>query len=219
MDIIYRSLAEDAAAILASSSKNRIVIAISGVPGSGKSTLALGVSNILNDSNIRAQVVGMDGYHLTRAQLSAMPDPITAHKRRGAPFTFNAQGVVDLVARLQSGYGKVITAPSFDHSVKDPVEDGIVIDSDVQVVLLEGLYLLLKDEPWRHISDLVDAKWMVQVSSALARDRVAKRHLAAGIVATLEDGYARADGSDFDNGQYLLANSVSPDRVVVSTNS
>lgn len=43
----------------------------------------------------------MDGFHLTRAQLDAMPDPATAHARRGAEFTFDGEGFLQLVQALR----------------------------------------------------------------------------------------------------------------------
>jgi len=36
----------------------------------------------------------MDGFHLTKKQLSEMPDPVEAFKRRGAPFTFDGNGML-----------------------------------------------------------------------------------------------------------------------------
>lgn len=47
-------------------------------------------------------------------------------------------------------------APSFNHALKDPVERDINIPSTQRIVILEGNYLLLNDEPWKRIQDLVD---------------------------------------------------------------
>jgi pantothenate kinase len=46
--------------------------------------------------------------------------------------------------------------PSFDHALKDPVEDDIRIASSQRIVLLEGSYLLLDEQPWKGIKELVD---------------------------------------------------------------
>ena len=64
----------------------------------------------------------MDGYHLSRAQLDAMPDPNTAHARRGAAFTFDGESFYNLVKRLRDPIcpeTKTLYAPSFDHAIKD----------------------------------------------------------------------------------------------------
>ncbi|BFZ58800.1 hypothetical protein PYCC9005_005865 [Savitreella phatthalungensis] len=189
----------------------RVIIALAGVPGSGKTTLAAQVAALLGP---KTAVVGMDGYHIPRSQLDE-----DGLRRRGAPFTFDAQRVVDLVHQLKvSTYRNLpdIRAPSFDHAVKDPIEDDVVIDRRATVVILEGNYLLLREEPWRQISEMVDETWLLRCDPEIARQRLAARHLAAGIVDSLEEGLARVDFNDAPNGKYLLEHGVIPDVVVDS---
>ena len=74
----------------------RVFIGVAGSPGSGKSTLASAVCARLNAAagDDIAIVFPMDGFHYYRAQLAdpaMFPDPDEAKRRRGAPFTFNAQ--------------------------------------------------------------------------------------------------------------------------------
>lgn len=87
-----------------------------------------------------------DGYHLTRAALSAMPSPLEAHARRGAPFTFDPVALKQLVLRLKAPItpdSKTIFAPSFDHAKKDPVEDDIAILTTQRILVFEGFYPVL----------------------------------------------------------------------------
>jgi pantothenate kinase len=51
---------------------------------------------------------------------------------------------------------KAISVPSFDHAKKDPVERDICVLSSQKIVLLEGNYLLLNENPWKVIQGLVD---------------------------------------------------------------
>jgi pantothenate kinase len=83
-------------------------------------------------------------------------------RRRGAPFTFDSERFVHLVQCLCSSLvtevdepDSAIWAPSFDHAIKDPVEGDIRISSSQRIVLLEGSYLLLDEDPWRVIRELV----------------------------------------------------------------
>ena len=51
-----------------------------------------------------------------------------------------------------------IAAPSFDHALKDPVQEGIRISSRVRLVIIEGNYTLLKQSPWDQIADICDER-------------------------------------------------------------
>lgn len=71
----------------------RVLVGLCGIPGSGKSQLARHVVLQLNKragSDV-AIVIGMDGWHLSRAQLEKMPDPQLAKDKRGAAWTFDAK--------------------------------------------------------------------------------------------------------------------------------
>lgn len=83
----------------------------------------------------------MDGFHYTRAQLDAMPDPAHAHARRGAEFTFDGEAFYELVKHLHEPLTTTTTtifAPSFDHAVKDPKENDIAVEPSHRIVVLEG---------------------------------------------------------------------------------
>jgi pantothenate kinase len=162
----------------------------------------------------------MDGYHLTRAQLSALPDPETAHARRGAEFTFDAPSFLSLITSLRQPLTpstRVITAPSFDHAIKDPVAGGYAILPSHRIVVVEGLYVLLDKTPWREASEMMDEKWFVEVDFEVARRRLARRHVIAGIVETEEEGDRRARENDLVNGRMIVEGLVQGvDEVVVS---
>jgi pantothenate kinase len=86
-----------------------------------------------------------------------------------------------------------------------------------RILVFEGNYLSLSaPEEWAAVSSLFDMRWFVEVDEGLARTRLAKRHVAAGISATLEEGLARAEGNDIPNGHFLLQNRVPVDTVVHS---
>lgn len=228
MEPVYASLTQDAATLQHKTSTpasdgitRRTLIALAGPPGSGKTTIANEVAKRLNagvDGPPTAMVVSMDGFHYTRAVLDFFPDPVEAHARRGAAFTFDAPGVVALVKRLKrSAPGSpAVYAPSFDHAVKDPVLDGIEIPSTVSLVILEGNWLLYDKEPWNEISTLVDETWFVDVDPATARDRVAKRHVQSGIETTMEAALARADANDIPNGKEVRERLIRPKVMVKS---
>lgn len=193
----------------------RIIITISAIPGAGKTTVARSLAAHLNalvteeTPWYKTAVLSMDGFHLRRSALDE-----EGLRRRGAPHTFDAAAVVALVERLRmSCYRPMpdITAPSFDHAIKDPVEEDVVIARSTNIILIEGNYLLLKDEPWCKIKELVNESWLLECDADVAEERLAKRHVAAGIVDNLDAGIDRVRFNDGPNGRYLMANSLEPD--------
>jgi pantothenate kinase len=166
------------------------LVAISGIPGAGKTTIAADVASHVPG----AVVIPMDGYHLRRAVLSA-----DERERRGAPDTFDPAALRAALVRLrESGSGSF---PTFEHAVKDPVENGLIVPTGTPLVIVEGLYLLLSD--WQ-MTDLFDLTVFVDCDLEVAMDRVAARHLACGLAATEDEARRRADTNDRRNALTIL---------------
>lgn len=153
----------------------------------------------------------MDGYHLSRAQLSALPDPTTAHARRGAEFTFDGSSFLSLVKKLRAPIlpeTTTVYAPSFDHAIKDPVEDDIAISASARICVFEGNYVTLDKEPWREAASMMDELWFVDVDEDVARRRLVERHVRTGVTQTAEEAKNRANENDLPNGRQIVENKV-----------
>ena len=186
-------------------------LGIAGAPGSGKSWL----SQRLRDRVDNLLVIPMDGYHYYRRELDRMPDPQEAHKRRGAPFTFNAERfVAELTTARTCGEGWF---PSFDHGVGDPVENGIrLVKGRHEVVVVEGNYLLLNDEPWNKVREILDETWYLDVDIEVCKERVRQRFLDTD--RDEQTARVRVETNDGPNAQLVAR--VSPanaDRVIELT--
>jgi pantothenate kinase len=161
----------------------------------------------------------MDGYHLTRAQLSAMPDPETAHARRGAVFTFDSSSLLSLVTLLRApltASTPTYFAPSFDHAIKDPVEDDIPISPTSRILVLEGNYLSLGKGEWKDIAELMDELWFVEVEEEVAGRRLVPRHVKAGIAKDEESAWKRVWENDLVNGKEIVEGRVEVTEVIFS---
>jgi len=201
-------------------SDKRYLIGIAGIPGSGKTTLANVVAKAVNeavDDPRIAEAISMDGYHLTRKQLSAMPNAEEAHARRGAAFTFDVDAYLDLVIDLRNPPTKPIVAPTFDHRRKDPRPGDVCIVRETRVVIVEGNYIALNEPLWKDAKALFDEVWFVEVDFEVARRRLRERHVRAGIVSTLEEGDKRASENDLVNGEEILDKRLPVDEIIQST--
>ena len=161
----------------------------------------------------------MDGYHLSRAQLSAMPDPTAAHRRRGAAFTFDDKAFFELVKKLREPLlpeSKTVYAPSFDHGIKDPVADDIPIPPASRIVILEGNYLSLNQGFWKQAAGLMDELWFIKVDFEMARRRLVVRHVAAGIAMNKEEAGNRADEIDLVNGRQIIDQRLEVHETIIS---
>lgn len=166
-----------------------------------------------------AFVIPLDGYHLTRKQLSEMPNAEEAIFRRGAAFTFDAQSYLALVTKVRrpiSPETRTIYAPSFDHKVKDPVLDDIAIPPTARIIIFEGLYTALNADGWRDAHSLMDQVWFVDTDIDTATERVAKRNFAAGISPSFDESLKRTQESDMRNAMDVMANRLHVQETITS---
>jgi pantothenate kinase len=163
------------------------LIALAGLPGSGKSTLAEQLAKSVNAQAGAGTMMalGMDGFHLSKAQLAAFADPAAALLRRGAPWTFDAAGFLARVKALRLHDNQTraaLTWPGFEHGAGDPVADQFTVPAQTRIVIIEGLYLLHQGDGWGDSpdwADLFDERWFLDVGMDLAMQRLVARHMSA----------------------------------------
>ena len=166
-----------------------------------------------------AAFVPMDGYHLSRSQLSAMPNPTIAHARRGAAFTFDDENFLILVRKLREALlpdSTTLYAPSFDHALKDPVENDIPIPPTARIIIFEGNYLSLNKGLWKESAALMDELWFVEVEFETARQRLVTRHVKAGIARNEIDAHKRVTDNDLVNGMEIVNDRLDVQELVIS---
>lgn len=193
--------------LLAAAPGHRIVVGIAGPPGAGKSTLAAELTQALRAAGTTAVCVPMDGFHLAGAELVRLG----RQDRKGAPDTFDAAGFVHLLRRLTTAT-ETVYAPIFDRGLEEAIAGAIAVGPDVEVVVTEGNYLLLDDEPWAQIRELLTETWYLDLPDDVRVDRLAARH--AGHGRTPEQARAWTLGPDQANADLVAASRGRGDGVV-----
>lgn len=152
---------------------------IAGPPGSGKSTIAERLGRELS-----SPVVPMDGFHLPQSEL----ERLGLGRVKGAPETFAAADFVELIRELRQP-GHEVRAPAFDRVLNDPVADRVIVAPGDGIVIVEGNYLLLDEQPWNELFDLLDAVGYVEVADDVRVRRLLARHVEFGRTPTEAEAF------------------------------
>ena len=189
-----------------SQSEQRKIIAIAGPPGSGKSSLLSALVPLLDKQLSAGTVIGipMDGFHLDNSQL----DRDGTRAVKGAPHTFDVQGLRVLVQRLHSGESSIF-APEFDRASDLSRNCAIKIDQAHNVVLIEGNYLLLDEPGWRELADYFTLTISIDVPVEILHDRLVSRWLHYGL--SQDDARNKALSNDIPNAKTVVEQSISAD--------
>jgi pantothenate kinase len=152
----------------------------------------------------------MDGYHLADVQL----DALGLRDRKGAPETFDGHGYLATLARLRSGDPATVYVPGFERVLEQPVAAAIAIPASVRVVVSEGNYLLLADDPWPRIRALFDEVWFVDLADRERVRRLVVRHTEFGKEPAAAEAWAL--GPDQANADRILASRDLADLVIMA---
>jgi pantothenate kinase len=174
----------------------RVVVGLAGEPGSGKSTTAAALAEALVAAGTSAVVVPMDGFHLAGAALARLG----RLDRKGAVDTFDADGWLALLRRVREG-GTTVWAPDYVRGLEEAVAGSIEVAPAVEVVVAEGNYLLVDDEPWRSARAELDLVWWVEVPQRDRLRRLVARHVRHGMAE--EAALAWATGPDEVSAQFV----------------
>lgn len=172
----------------------RALLGITGPPGVGKSTLANEVVRQVGD---KARLVEMDGFHLPQGHLAELG----RLGRMGAIDTFDADGFVALVRDLRSSGETTIYAPEFRRDTGESIEAARAVEPSVQLVVVEGNYLLVPEEPWGELRELFDEVWYCERDEQSRIASLIERHRTYGKSA--DEARSWALGTDQRNAEVI----------------
>lgn len=191
----------------------RLVVAISGPPATGKSTFSETLLAVLTNGHsnrLTACIVPMDGFHLDNSQL----DRLGLRARKGAPATFDFDGFRSLLERIRASR-RPVYYPVFDRARDLAVAGAGVVLPETEVVIVEGNYLMLDEEPWSTLAPLFDLEVFLDTPAPLLEQRLIQRWLDHG--HDPEAARDRALSNDIPNAEKVLSGMRhSPNAVVLS---
>ena len=174
----------------------RFLVALAGPPASGKSTLAAALAGTLAPG---ARVVPMDGFHYDDAVLEARG----LRARKGSPPSFDAMGFLHLLRRLREE--DEVAIPIFDRSMELSRAGADVVGPQDRILIVEGNYLLLDEDPWHALAPLFDLTVFLDVPEAELVRRLTARWKRHG----RDDRAARdwIESNDLPNALTVIARS------------
>ena len=191
----------------------RILVFLAAPPATGKSTLLLFLAQLAQEHEefTRVQALGMDGFHHPNRYLethSILRDGVETPLKsiKGAPETFD---VVHLAAKLAAAKDGATPFPVYDRRIHDVVPDALI--ADAPILLVEGNWLLLDEEPWHVLRPLADYTLRIDVPPALLRDRLIARKMQGGL--SVEDATAFYETSDRRNAERFAAHAGAADEI------
>lgn len=189
----------------------RVIAAVVGAPGSGKSTIAEKLAGKLNAVRPEmAAVLPMDGYHYDDLYLG----PAGLLARKGAPHTFDVDGLYHVLRRMRARDEASVAVPVFDRKIEIARAGARLISAAVPVIIVEGNYLLLQSDPWARLRPLFDVTVMLDVAEGLLRSRLTGRWNRFGLTGA--EIQHKLEDNDLPNGRLVRTQSAVADYRIVT---
>jgi pantothenate kinase len=153
--------------------RRRAVLGLCGPPAAGKSSLA---DALVRGLGAEAVVVPLDGFHLHDAELARLG----RLARKGAPDTFDVDGYVALLRRINADPDRVVYAPAFDRDHELSLAGAIPVLPEHRLVVTEGNYLLLDRPGWSDVRPELAECWYLVGDDDARRRRLVGRHVGHG---------------------------------------
>ena len=187
-----------------SEGRKRYIVAIAGPPGAGKSTFSQALLLMLKEKSIQAKIISMDGFHLDNSILADR----NLLDRKGAPATFDTAGFIHLMNRL-SNFEDDVVIPEFDRNKDLSIAGSSIISTKDKVLIVEGNYLLIEEEPWTKLKNTWDQTIFINPGIDTLEQRLLNRWLRYGL--DTQDAKKRTLSNDLPNARYVLEKSSDSD--------
>lgn len=187
----------------------RLLVFMAAPPAAGKTTLCQFLEYLSREipELTEIQAAGLDGFHYHSDYINSH-DAVVQGKTvpmkavKGCPETYDTAKLGEKLCRIKK---ETILWPVYDRNIHDVVEDAIKLEKEI--ILLEGNWLLLDEEPWA----VFRKKWADDTIFILAEEKMLKERL---IQRKEKGGLSREEAekwyenSDSSNVRRVLKSSV-----------
>jgi len=209
----YLNLFDEIVAIYKARNQCRVVIGIAGPTGAGKSVAAVLLQNLAKQAGLSFdfESITIDAYHYPNSFLcSHFADGETLKKVKGRFDTYDARG---LARDLQAfAMGERVSFPTYSRKLHDPVKNGIVVETEKALLIVEGLWLLYDKAGWDAVGSLLDYAIFIDADQGRVKESVLKRHMTGG--RTWEEASQHYELVDAKNSEMVLTTRHKANRVI-----
>lgn len=189
----------------------RLIVFLAAPPAVGKTTLSkfLEYLALQHEDLTEIQAIGLDGFHYHSDYINThsavvMGKEVPMKKVKGCPETYDTKKLEDKLKKIKI---EDIMWPAYDRNIHDVVEDVEKITKDI--VLIEGNWLLLDEQPWKTLKDTADYTIVIRSEEETLKERLIGRKMKGGLTREeAEDWYINSDSV---NVRRVLENSLDGD--------
>lgn len=177
----------------------RIIAFMAAPPAVGKTTLSQFLQYISKEEKelTEIQALGLDGFHYHSDYINShdaivLGEKVPMKQVKGCPETYDTR---KLRQKLECIKTENILWPIYDRNLHDVVEDQIEVTKDI--ILIEGNWLLLKQDPWKSMQQYADYKILILAEEQMLKERLISRKQKGGLSRKeAEDWYINSDSKN-----------------------
>ena len=203
-------------------SQKRILVAVAGPPGSGKTAFATLLVAVINAEMQckEAVLIQQDGWHYPNVYLDSHTlhqkgKEITLRQLKGSPETYDTEAAYFFLKSIRDD--KQMDYPVYSRQLHDPIPNSGRVTANHHIVVLEGNYWLLQEDPWQQFQTLFDVRILLTTPQKKLVEGLRQRHLRGG--KTLEAANRQIAIVDLPNIKRVENNSVPAEVIVQKTDS
>ena len=179
--------------------KERIIVFMAAPPAVGKTTLCEFLEYLSKQDQefTDIQALGLDGFHYHSDYINSrdaivLGEKVPMKQVKGCPETYDTEKLRQKLEKIKT---EDILWPIYDRNLHDVVEDQIKVTKDI--ILIEGNWLLLKQEPWKSMQQYADYKILILAEEDMLKERLISRKEKGGLTrAEAEEWYKNSDSKN-----------------------